>query len=197
MNEIEKMEKTDIEESMEYVTGEDITYSTGEVANMLGISRDNLRYTIKPFIGKYIVIDKTSAKESSHWRIHSKDIELIRTIIRLKKQGRTTSNIQEMLDDPGLNFLLGEGTNVTKSMAEVLTKNNELLIKKFSDILSGINESYQKSELKYIEDSERLRSQNSELKNEVQELSKQVEELKDLINEKIPDRKRFSFFKRN
>lgn len=194
MNEIEEKTKID---GTEYVTGEDITYSTGEVASMLGISRDNLRYIIKPFIGKYIAIDRTSAKESSHWRIHSKDIELIRTIIRLRKQGRTTANIQEMLDDPGLALLLGEGTNTAKAIADVLTKNNELLIKSFSNILSGINESYRKSELKHLENSEQLQSQNSELQEKVQYLSNQVEELKNLINEKLPEKKKFSLFRRN
>ena len=32
-----------------YVEGEDVIYTTGEVANMLGISRDKLRYHIKDF----------------------------------------------------------------------------------------------------------------------------------------------------
>lgn len=198
MEKIDKLTPLDTDDSMEYVTGEDITYSTGEVAKMLNIERDTLRYNIKPFIDDYISIERTSSKESAHWRIHSKDIELISTIIRLRKQGKSVTDIKEMLDEPGISLLLGQGTVATKAMietmAEILTKNNELLFAKFSESFEKLQSSKHDSEVKYIEDSEKLRKQNEYLKSQVDNLSQKLDELTTLIDKRIPEKKRFGIF---
>ena len=120
--------------AVDYVEGEDVVYTTGEVAEMLGITRDRLRYHIKDF-EDYIQIDKTKSGKGAHWRFHAKDVEVIRTIIRLKDSGKSVEDIKDMLDNLGMDMMVNDASKMVQVFTQVLNRNNEMLLDKFRDIM--------------------------------------------------------------
>lgn len=188
ITDIENSEDIDMDDTLEtYVEGDDITYSSGETAKILGISRDKFRFCIQG-LEDYLPIEKTSSKKRAHLRFHSKDIDLLRSVVKMRQDGKPVELVREILADPNLLSYISTGNQYNAVLVEMLTKSNEALIEQIK-LLFKEQQLLDEKKTLVIEDKQSLlRQQNSALQDQVNQLSNQVDALTDLINERLPEK---------
>lgn len=181
----------------ESVVNSDKFYSTGEVASMLSINRDLVLYYAKPFLD-YLHFERTGSGPGSHWRIPGKDIEVLRSIIRMRKEGKSDETIKAILEDPGMSLLLGEGNKLQELLATMLTKQSEVLHAHFQHTMESFIKEHSQQLLIQEQSQKNLLEQNQQLASQVEQLSKEVSDLSILLEERLPEKKRglFSFIKK-
>ena len=205
MKDTYKIEENDIlnpddkELENSYIEGDDVVYSTGEVANILGVPRDTLRYYLQG-LEDYLNIEKTSEKKRAHWRFHSKDIEILETIVKMRKAGKPIEIIREILDEPDLISYMSGGDKFNSILIELLTKNNDLLLNQFKEIIQKhlllekenqlqLMEHQAQKEIQLIEQQSQLEQQNNDLRNQVNDLTQKLDNLTQVIEDRLPEKK--------
>lgn len=159
-------ERTDNEQNESYVEGKDVVYQAGKVSEMLGISRDMVRYYVKEF-EEYLQIDYTTG---GHMRFHSEDIELLRTIVLLRKT-KNAAEVKSILDDPSMKMLYGGNSDLQHVIAQLFVENNRQLVEQLRQMIeNGFEMSHHLLEQKD--------NTNKELKEELDKVHKELEEVR-------------------
>lgn len=162
-----------------FVEGDSIYYSTGEVAQRLGISRDMTRKHMQDFEEFLNITYSHSQGKYKHMRLLSTDIELLERIVRLRQNKHSIENVKEFLRDPDFSFALNApNADITGILSEVLTRNNTALL----DEVKKIVDQGTAQNLRLIE-------ANSEKDQRIVELSTEVQDLKALISKQNDEMK--------
>lgn len=187
-DETDALNKDDI-----FVDGDDIVYKTGDVAKQLGISGDMVRYYTNEFMEYLDGITKTKEGKGGHIKYKSKDIDVLRTVLLLRDQGKNTAEIKALLNTPGVKIIANtpSGKENEKAFAALLIQNNEYIIKAFEKLIEH-------QQIKYLEDkdqsyqklNETLDAMQKEI-SELKEINKQKNELIDHLIEERDKKKGF------
>lgn len=180
----------------DYIMGKDVVYTTGTVAEILNTTRDKLRYHIKDF-EEYLNIEKTKSGKGGHIRLHSNDIELLRTILQLKDSGKSVEQIKQILDDPDLSRMSSDVKKMQAALQSVLIKNNEMFMSALLKILENHETSRDIQLIEaYESHEEELIKKNNELTEQVSALSNEITELKSSLSEFLERNEKKSFWSR-
>lgn len=193
-----------VENDAEIIIDEDAWYSTGDVSRILGnVSRDMVRRYMKEF-QSFLELD---IAESGHTRLRGKDMDLMRTIVMLRKE-RKEGEVKALLRDPSLRVLLVGSSPENQKRLDDMLKNNEILLQGISSLLSELLPKYlEQFELKQIhlleqkdEENEKLLKEIQYLKEKNEEENKKVEQILSMLQEQEEQRKKekkgiFSWFK--
>lgn len=169
----------------DYIEGEEIYYTTGKVAQLIGASRDITRNKAKEF-EEFLNLSYT---EGNQMKISSKDVELMRNIIYLRKT-KTVEEVKELLRKKELSDVYRNQPNVELLMTDALMKNNTILAEIFKNSLYNYIENIS-------EQNSNLEKQNIQMQEELIKLNKNIENLmqqQDEINDKLDKQKKRSFW---
>lgn len=154
-----------------YVEGDNIMYTTGEVAARLNISRDMARIYIREF-EEFLHVSKSRDGKYGHTSIQSTDMEVLEHIVRLRKNRHSVEQVKQILRDPYLAEKLDIPTgDYSALLNEALAKSNAALLAEVSRIIEQSNEQ-----------NRLLLESNSEKDEKISSLSQQVQDLKKLVN---------------
>lgn len=153
-----------------YVEGDNIMYTTGEVASRLNISRDMARNHIRDF-EEFLHISKSREGKYGHLSIRSTDMETLEQIVRLRKNRHSVEQVKQILRDPYLAGKLQLPTaDYSELLEEAFMKNNTALLAEFQRIIDSSREI-----------DRRLIAENSEKDSQIQSLKEEVDELRTLV----------------
>jgi len=156
-----------------YVEGENITYTSGDVAKIVGISRDMVRYYTVEF-EEFIMPDKTTG---GHLRYKSKDIDILKLILSLLKT-HTTAEIKELLRDKDIKTVYENVGDEYHGLLKLLLENNKYL----ADLLvKGLSEKLMYHKIMMLEQKQKEEELYNTIIKELDYLKKENEELKELI----------------
>ena len=186
LRENETEETTEISDlSASYIEGKGLFYKTGVVAEMIGVSRDMTRHYIKSF-SEYMHIEYTSGGQ---YLVPPEDIDLLKTIAHLAKNGKKIAEIKGILKEPDMRQLYNGKSDIESVIANMLLKNNQYL---FSAIQKVLLESENQRTERYLElhhedelEKLKLREEIESLKHIVQEQNKVIENYMQQQEEKI------------
>lgn len=161
----------DYEDEEAYVEGDSIYYSTGDVAQRLGISRDMTRSHIKAF-EEFLHITYTRPEgRYKHMRLLSTDIELLEKIVRLRKNGHSVDSVKQILQDPDLaGAMHGPTVDISSALSDLLARNNTALLAEVKKIMDA-NTAQNKL----------LLESSGEKDRKIDELTTEIDELKELL----------------
>lgn len=199
-----------------YITGKNVMYTTGEAAEILGTYADRVRYYANDF-QEELHIEKSKSGKGAHWRIPAADIERLRTIIQLRKEGRSVSDIKELLNNTNLSFMFENGNKMLTALEMLLKQNNEQIMDNFKKIIEQSQQSMleDKQKLtslmesqteentllkqKLLESEEQLKETqkiNESLNETVADMNDKIQQLQALIEERLPEKKGLFGFRR-
>lgn len=188
----DKMLENESNPDISYVEEKNIYYSTGKVAELLGISRDMVRIHIKDF-EKYLDVTYTSSSaKGKHVRLSSSDVKTLESIVHLRKS-KSVEETKHILDDPALSLLHLDEHGVERALALVLTKSNEALVETFSKMMKELQSHSTALLLEQKENSDKeisqLQSELAALKSDMQRQT----ELLELLAQRTEKKKRWPF----
>lgn len=184
-------------ENESFTVGDDIYYGTGKIASLLGENRDKIRIFLNDF-ADYLNLSYSKSGKGRHVKLCSCDIDLLETIIRLRK----THSIEEtklILNDPVLAMAVRSESSLTESVSAILQKSNELLLLQFKKLLDENNEKLLEDQtyMQEIQQENRvLRQEMEQLKDVINEQQLDIKELLERIPEKQEKRTLFQWFKK-
>lgn len=159
-----------VETADTYVEGDNIYYTSGDVAGMVGLSRDMVRYYTKEF-EEFIKPEKTSG---GHLRYSGEDIEVLRLIISLLKK-HTPAEIKILMRDNDVKMVYNNVGDEYHGLLKLLLENNKYL----ADLLAeSIGDKIIKPQMMLLEQND---GRYNELVTEISELKKENQELKDIL----------------
>lgn len=175
-------------------TIEDLYYSSGQVADLLGKrlvdNADSVRYYAKEF-EEFLSGTKT---KGGHFRFSAEDVEILRTIFSLIKiKNNTPAEVKAKLRDPNIQLVLAdiEGTHTTDEKQLLL--NYEYLINRISVMMDDIvtkslEEQANTFMQRYLLEDQQREEERKKLEQCLEELlaqNKYLSEKLDLTNERL------------
>lgn len=167
-----------------YVEGDDIFYSTGELADILHVNRDMIRIHINDF-SEYLNISRSKTGKGAHTKLSSKDVQLLDTIIKLRKT-RSVPETKEILDAPDMAELMLQSSRGERQLANMLLENNAVIMNQLSALLEdnnkkaleeAINQQKAFTEELLKQQQEAHNAETEGFLNEIRELNEKVEQL--------------------
>lgn len=153
-----------------YVEGKNIYYTSGEVAKMVGISRDMVRYYTDEF-KEFMNVEKT---KGNHLRYKGEDIETLRLILTLLKK-HTPAETKAILSDKDVRLVYANTGDEEQGFLKLLMMNNKYLADQLNNLLT------QTSQALMIERKESEDAKYEKLINEMVELKEENKELKNML----------------
>lgn len=155
-----------------YVEGDNIMYTTGDVAARLHISRDMARNHIRDF-EEFLHVSKTRDGKYGHMSIRSTDMDTLEQIVRLRKNRHSVDQVKQILRDPYLASKLNVPTaDFSELLNEALVKSNTLLL---SEVRRIIDSNQEQNKL--------LIDSNVQKSDQIRELTEEVEGLRQLVKQ--------------
>jgi DNA-binding transcriptional MerR regulator len=162
-----------IETLDQYVDGENVYYTSGEVAGMVGLTRDMVRYYTNEF-SEFINPEKTNG---GHLRYHAEDIELLRLILSLLKK-HTPSEIKIILSDKDVKMVYSNVGDEQQGLLKLLLENNKYLA---SQIAEDLDKRILESQSFLLEQKQEKLDLHDELIAEMNDIKKENQELKNIL----------------
>lgn len=190
------------------ISAEDGTYSYGDVAKMLEIDPNNLRYYVDMYID-FIKPYRTEAPKRGKYRFSDNSVEVLKTIFKCKENGLKKAEIIEVLKGEAPTPLFGN-EDILKYMRDfaeifaaassrkILTTLSEQLNTPSDEVLKLTEENGKLTNQilerdKIIEDL--IEGQNKMMQEQAEQLKSQHELINE-IKEKLSEEKPTSFWKR-
>lgn len=168
---IETIDSTD-----SYVDGEDVYYTSGQVASMIGISRDLVRYYTNEY-EEFLNPDRT---KGGHLRYRGDDIETLRLILSLLKK-HSAAETKSILRDKDVKLIYANSGDEEKGMLKILFENNKYLADLIIERLEN-SVAIKQQEL-LIEQKEKENIIYEELLDNIKSLKEENQEMKNIILE--------------
>lgn len=154
-----------------YVEGDNIYFSTGDVAQRLGISRDMTRNHMKDFEEFLHIVYSRSQGRYAHMRLLSTDMDLLEKIVRLRKNGFSVEHVKQVLQDPDLAGAMHAPTvDISAALSEMFALNNAALL---SEMKKLIDSSTKQTQL--------LLENNEKKDQQIESLTHEVDHLKQML----------------
>lgn len=181
-----------IEES--YVEGDNVFYTSGQVAEMLDLNRDMVRYYTNEF-SEFVNPEKTKEGKGGHLRYHGADIETLRLILSLLKNN-TPAETKAILNDKDVRLIYAGSGDQEKGFIKILTENNKHL----AEIITNIIETKYLPEQKLLLEQKQLDDEKYEhILEELRQVKSENEEMRDLMKTYFEQQNKkkgiFKFFK--
>lgn len=197
MNNDEIISRNDENDSYSEVVGSEEYYTSGKVAEMLGLSRDMVRHYTNEY-SEFLSTEKTKDGKGGHLRYKDVDISNLKMILNLLKV-YSSHEVKSMMRDPEVKIVLENADNPDARMTKLLIENNKYLLKMFQDYMEKqldqtrrLEDNKAKEELILIEKQyEELKSENEEMK----ALLHQALDKLDALGKK-PEKSKWSWFRR-
>lgn len=182
------------EETSNTQTIEDLYYSSGQVADLLGKrlvdNADSVRYYAKEF-EEFLSGTKT---KGGHFRFSSEDVEILRTIFSLIKiKNNTPTEVKAKLRDPNIQLILADIEGTHTADEKQLLLNYEYLINRLSvmmdDIITkALEEQANTFMQRYLLEDQQRENERKKLEQCLEDLleqNKYLSEKLDLTNERL------------
>lgn len=171
------------------LSGEGIYYKCGDVARLLGIKPDSVRYYTEAF-SEFLHPEKTKKDKGGHRLYSDEDIALLRTILNLLKK-YSAAEVRAQLRDPELRIIMASNTERKLDEERSLLAHNEYLINQltvamceaFSKALekqaNEIGEQYQKIFIQQQQEFDFLKEQNTRLTEKLEHINEALSSIEE------------------
>lgn len=178
---INNQKKSSSNELVETIlSGEGIYFKCGQVAKILGIKPDSVRYYTETF-SEFLHPEKTKNDKGGHRLYTDEDIVTLRTILTLLKK-YSPAEVRAQLRDPNLRIILASDEDADSEEKKSLLAHNEFLVNQLITSLCSVFSQSLEQQSNMFNDKFLLQQQELEqLKVQNQALAKQLEHTNELL----------------